>query len=167
MTEEQLTDSTDALEEVLETTENSNVPAQLQAHAYQPGQSGNPSGRPSKLKTLTGMLESKVNREEMATKLIQIATNNETPALQLEAIKYIYARIEGNPIQAMRHQIEGAVGPLIFLHPGKDVIEAQSNQELDSEANTVEGEVLDATADEPTQTDMSNTRPDPAGPPSV
>ena len=159
MTEEQLTDSTDALEEVLETTENSNVPAQLQAHAYQPGQSGNPSGRPSKLKTLTGMLESKVNREEMAAKLIAIATNNETPALQLEAIKYIYARIEGNPIQAMRHQIEGAVGPLIFLHPGK-AIEAQSTDVTDTEANTVEGEVLDDAKD-------PDTSSDPAGPPSV
>ena len=121
-------------EEPLETTENSTVPVQLQAHAYQPGQSGNPSGRPSKLKTLTGMLESKVNREEMAAKLIQIATNNETPALQLEAIKYIYARIEGSPIQAMRHQIEGAVGPLIFLHPGKGVIEAQSTDVTDTDA---------------------------------
>ena len=148
MTEEQLTDSTLASEAdatISEEQRLAKVPAELRAASWKPGQSGNPSGRPSKLKTLTGMLESKVNREEMAAKLIAIATNNETPALQLEAIKYIYARIEGNPIQAMRHQIEGAVGPLIFLHPGKDA----------PEVDTAESEVIDVTAEEPTQTGMS------------
>ena len=153
-----------------ESVDNSNnlVPKQLREHAWQPGQSGNPGGRPPKHKTLTGALEGVVKGDELAGKLWAIASGKtaESQAIQLEAMKYVFARIEGNPIQAMRHQIEGAVGPLIFLHPGK-AIEAQSNQELDSEANTVEGEVLDATADEPTQTDMSNTRPDPAGPPSV
>ena len=133
------------------------VPKQLRAHAWQPGVSGNPGGRPPKHKTLTGALEGVVNKDEMAAKLIQIARDDSTPALQLEAIKYIYARIEGNPIQAMRHQIEGAVGPLIFLHPGKDA----------PETNTAESEVIDITAEEPTQTDVSDTSSDPAGPPSV
>ena len=103
-----------------ENNEQQRVPKELQPYAWQPGQSGNPAGRPSKVKSLTGILESKVNRERIAKKLIRIANDDKTPALQLEAIKYIYARIEGNPIQAMRHQIEGAVGPLIFLHPGRD-----------------------------------------------
>ena len=112
---------------------------------FQPGVSGNPSGRPPKHKTLTGALEGVVDKDAMAAKLMQIANDDSTPALQLEAIKYIYARIEGNPIQAMRHQIEGAVGPLIFLHPGKDA----------PETNTAESEAIDITAEEPTQTGMS------------
>ena len=161
MTEEQLTDSTDTSEAdaiISEEQRLAKVPAELRAASWKPGQSGNPSGRPSKLKTLTGMLESKVNREEMAAKLIAIATNDETPALQLEAIKYIYARIEGNPIQAMRHQIEGAVGPLIFLHPGK--VDSETNTAESETLDTIEGEVLDDAKD-------SDTSSDPAGPPSV
>ena len=160
MTEEQLTDSTLALEAdatISEEQRLAKVPAELRAASWKPGQSGNPSGRPSKLKTLTGMLESKVNREEMAAKLIAIANDDSTPALQLEAIKYIYARIEGNPIQAMRHQIDGQVGALIFLHPGREA----------PETNTAESEAIDITAEEPTQTGMSDTSSDPAGPPSV
>ena len=121
------------------------VPKQLRAHAWQPGVSGNPGGRPPKHKTLTGALEGVVDKDEMAAKLMKLANDDTMPALQLEAIKYIYARIEGNPIQAMRHQIEGAVGPLIFLHPGKDA----------PEVNTAESEAIDITAEEPTQTDAS------------
>ena len=161
MTEEQLTDSTDALEAdatISEEQRLAKVPAELRAASWKPGQSGNPSGRPSKLKTLTGMLESKVNREEIATKLIAIANDPLVPvSTRLEAIKYIYARIEGNPIQAMRHQIDGQVGALIFLPPGKDA----------PETNTAESEAIDITAEEPTQTGMSDTSSDPAGPPSV
>ena len=169
MTEEQLTDSTDASEATSEPANSQHTLTEQKSDKpwlFQPGVSGNPSGRPRKDKTLTGALEGLVDRDELAAKLMKIANDDKTPALQLEAIKYVFARIEGSPIQAMRHQIEGAVGPLIFLHPGK-VIEAQSTDVTDSEANTVEGEALDATADEPTQTDESNTRPDPAGPPSV
>ena len=123
------------------------VPKQLRAHAWQPGQSGNPGGRPPKHKTLTGALEGVVKGDELAAKLWAIASGKtaESQAIQLEAMKYVFARIEGNPIQAMRHQIEGAVGPLIFLHPGKDA----------PETNTAESEVIDITAEEPTQTDVS------------
>ena len=162
MTEEQLTDSTDTSETTTDnsrqalTEQKSNKPWQ-----FQPGVSGNPGGRPPKHKTLTGALEGVVKGDELAQKLWAIASGEtaESQAIQLEAMKYVFARIEGNPIQAMRHQIEGAVGPLIFLHPGK-VIEAQSNQELDTEANTLEGEVLDDVRD-------SDTSSDPAGPPSI
>ncbi len=112
--------------EQLVSTKSSKVPEQLQAHSWQPGQSGNPSGRKSKLETLTGVLESLVDRETMARKLIEIATNSDTPALQLEAIKYIYSRIEGTPVQSMRHSTDGSMGAMIFLHPGKQVIDGES-----------------------------------------
>ena len=97
-------------------------------------ESPNPNGRPIGVKSLTAALEGTVDRDAMAVTLWKLANDDTTPALQLEAIKYIYARIEGNPIQAMRHQIEGQVGALIFLHPGKDVIEAQSTDVTDTDA---------------------------------
>ena len=124
---------------------------------FQPGVSGNPSGRPPKHKTLTGALEGVVDKDELAAKLMKIANDDTAPALQLEAIKYVFARIEGNPIQAMRHQIDGQVGALIFLHPGREA----------PETNTAEAEAIDITAEEPTQTGMSDTSSDPAGPPSI
>ena len=88
---------------------------------WQEGQSGNPAGRPPKIKSLTAALEGLVDKDELAQCVWDIATGKISASVQvrLEAVKYIYARIEGNPIQAMRHQIEGAVGPLIFLHPGR------------------------------------------------
>lgn len=128
------------------------LPEQIEQHKetrrvgnpnWYPGmESPNPTGRPLGVKSLTAALEGTVDRDAMAVTLWKLAQDDSTPSLQLEAIKYIYARIEGNPIQAMRHQIEGAVGPLIFLHPGK-VIEAQSNQELDTPIDAEATEVSD------------------------
>ena len=131
----------------------------LRPYQFQPGVSGNPGGRPPKHKTLTGALEGVVKGAELAEKLWAIASGKtaESQAIQLEAMKYVFARIEGNPIQAMRHQIDGQVGALIFLHPGREA----------PETNTAESEAIDITAEEPTQTGMSDTSSDPAGPPSI
>ena len=81
--------------------------------------SPNPQGRPLGIKSLTHALEGIIDKEVMAKKLWRLASDDKAPALQLEAIKYIYARIEGSPIQAMRHSSDGSIGPMIFIHPGK------------------------------------------------
>ena len=89
---------------------------------WQPGQSGNPAGRPPKVKSLTAALEGITDKDELAQRMVDIAMGKLTTnvAIQLEAAKYIYARIEGNPVQALRHSTDGTMQPMIFLHPGRD-----------------------------------------------
>lgn len=95
----------------------------ISSTSFKPGESGNPSGRPRKEQSLTSALEGIVDKQQLAQRVWDIATGKLTMnvALQLEAAKYVYARIEGNPVQAMRHQVEGQVNQLIFLHPGREV----------------------------------------------
>ena len=103
---------------------------------WKPGQSGNPSGKAKNPTTLTGILADLVDMQEIGETLIAIAKGKSQPALRLEAIKYIYSRIEGNPVQAMRFQAEGDVMPLIILHPGREapaVIEAESTRVADTD----------------------------------
>ena len=112
------------------------MPPQLASSAWKPGQSGNPSGKAKNPTTLTGILADLVDMQEIGETLIAIAKDKSQPALRLEAIKYIYSRIEGNPVQAMRFQAEGDVLPLIFLHPGREapaVIEAESTRVADND----------------------------------
>ena len=112
------------------------MPPQLASSAWKPGQSGNPSGKAKNPTTLTGILAELVDMQEIGETLISIAKDKSQPALRLEAIKYIYSRIEGNPVQAMRFQAEGAIPSLIFLHPGREapaVIEAESTRVADND----------------------------------
>ena len=105
---------------------------------WQEGQSGNPNGRPPKIKSLNAALEGITDKDELAQRMVDIAmgklTNN--VAIQLEAAKYIYARIEGNPVQALRHSTDGTMQPMIFLHPGRNGTggEADSSAISQSEA---------------------------------
>ena len=83
--------------------------------------SPNAAGRPPKIRSLTAALEGIADKQELAEKLWFMAQGvNVSAAVQLEAIKYIYARIDGSPVQAMRFQADGTVMPLIFLHPGNE-----------------------------------------------
>ncbi len=110
--------------------------------------SPNPGGRPPKERTLTGILEALIYKDKLAEELWRIASgeSEDSTAMRLQAIQYIYARIEGNPVQAMRFQAEGNVMPLIFLHPGKT---APAIQEP---ADTIEGEAKLLTDGESTDT---------------
>lgn len=113
----------------------------ISSSSWKPGTSGNPMGRPRKERSLTAALESIVDKQELAQRVWDIAAGKLTKnvAIQLEAVKYIYARIEGNPVQAMRFQAEGAVMPLIFLHPGREAPDA------------IEVEAADVSAQAPAQ----------------
>ncbi|KKM91471.1 hypothetical protein LCGC14_1228100 [marine sediment metagenome] len=98
--------------------------------------SPNPEGRPPKGRTLTSILEKLIDKDKLAEELWRIASgeSGDGTAMRLEAIKYIYARIEGSPVQAMRFSAEGDMMPLIFLHPGREapMIEGESKLIEDS-----------------------------------
>ena len=63
---------------------------------WKPGESGNPNGRPLADETMTGVLKSLADKEEIAKKLLELAQNGNVAAL-----KYIYDRIDGMPRQSV------------------------------------------------------------------
>jgi hypothetical protein len=63
---------------------------------WQPGESGNPNGRPPAEETMTGVLRSRVNKQEIADKLIALANEGNVAAL-----KYVYDRLDGMPRQSV------------------------------------------------------------------
>ena len=117
----------------------------ISSSSWKPGTSGNPMGRPRNDKSLTAALDGIVDKQELAQVVCDIATGKLTTsvAVQLDAVKYIYSRIEGSPVQAMRFQAEGAVMPLIFLHPGREA------PEITSEPDAIEAEAADVSAQAP------------------
>ena len=123
--------SADSVDKNSDESADTKVPVNLRPHVFKPGQSGNPGGRP---KGLTATLSKLVDVEELSAGLVAMARDTRQPALRLEAIKYIWARIEGSPVQAMRFQTDSQMVPLIFLHPGKEapVIEAVSKDVTDT-----------------------------------
>ncbi len=107
------------------------------ANDWYPGMpSPNPEGRPPQGRTLTGILEALIDKDKLARELWRIASgeSGDGTAMRLQAIQYIYARIEGSPVQAMRFSAEGDMVPLIFLHPGREApaIEGESRRIEDS-----------------------------------
>lgn len=93
---------------------------------WQPGQSGNPAGRPPKGEALTDVLKSKLNKEEIADKLIEIALEKG----DLAALKYIYDRVDGRPKETIEGTFTEIPRYLGFTLP-PDVDESE-----DSEADT-------------------------------
>jgi hypothetical protein len=61
----------------------------------------NRKGRPPKGETLTDALRQKVDKETLAAKLIEMAFEKGDMA----AIKYIYDRIDGTPIQTIKQHV--------------------------------------------------------------
>ena len=105
---------------------------------WQKGQSGNPAGAPPKVRSFTAALEGVSDKDELANIIWDIASGKTkaTVQVQLDAAKYIYARIEGNPLQALRHSTDGTIQPMIFLHPGRDTPAPPPETASDSPDNT-------------------------------
>jgi hypothetical protein len=61
---------------------------------FLPGTVPNPKGRPKKGTALTDVLKERVDAQELANKLIDMAMDGDTVAM-----KYIYDRIDGKPIE--------------------------------------------------------------------
>ena len=73
------------------------VPPQLAPYLFKPGVSANPGGVTNR-ETLTQVLRRKVDAEELADGLLAL-TRSPWDTVRLPAIKYVYDRIEGTPVQ--------------------------------------------------------------------
>ena len=71
--------------------------------AWKPGQSGNPKGRPAKSHDLTAALVEIVDKQELGKKLYELALGGD-----MQAVRYIYDRIEGTPPQRIQVEINDA-----------------------------------------------------------
>ena len=72
--------------------------------AWKPGQSGNPNGRPPKGQTLTDALKERVDKQQIADKLYEMAMEGD-----ISALKYIYDRVDGRPIESVDMNHSGGV----------------------------------------------------------
>ena len=68
---------------------------------WKPGESGNPNGRPKKGEALTDKLREKVDATELSEWLIKEAKSGD-----IQAIKYVFDRIEGKPRETVHQTIE-------------------------------------------------------------
>jgi len=62
----------------------------------------NPNGRPPKGESLTEVLRERLDKEEIADRLIALAMDGDVPAL-----KYIYDRIDGRPKESVSMEHKG------------------------------------------------------------
>lgn len=69
-----------------------------------PGESGNPNGRPPRGEALTEILRSRVDKDAIAERLVALAFG-ETKEGDMAAIKYIYDRLDGKPIETINQNV--------------------------------------------------------------
>ena len=78
---------------------------------FKKGVVSNPNGRPKSGESMTDVLKSMVDKDEIAAKLIQIAKKG-----NFAALKYVYDRIDGMPKQAVEHSGDAANPMSIKIH---------------------------------------------------
>ena len=72
-----------------------------EATRWQPGQSGNPNGRPKKDHTLTDALRRHIDPDEIAQILADMVADKD-----IAAIKYAYDRIDGKPTETVHNMMQ-------------------------------------------------------------
>ncbi len=75
----------------------------------QKGYTGNPNGRPKKGQTLTDALRESVDKHEIAKKLVELALEKG----DIGALKYIYDRIDGRPVETVNQTIIEHSNPIL------------------------------------------------------
>ncbi len=79
---------------------------------WQPGQSGNPAGRPPRGDTLTDALRDLLgptHRRKLAKRLLDLA-HSDDESVALAALKYIYDRVDGRPAETVHQEVTGKDG---------------------------------------------------------
>lgn len=89
------------------------------------GVSGNPKGRPPKDQALTDILRSKIDKEAIAEKLLEMVDGGD-----LAAIKYVYDRVDGRPKETIEGTFTEIPRYLGFQLP------PDADESEDSEADT-------------------------------
>jgi len=92
---------------------------------FKPGESGNPAGRPKKGEALTEILRNVVDKELLAQKLMEKVEDGD-----LNAIKYVYDRVDGKPKETVE-QTNIEMPAVVGFYPD----DYEQTAEEDSEAN--------------------------------
>jgi hypothetical protein len=82
------------------------------------GESGNPRGRPPKGESLTGVLKEVMGEEGKvlaAEKLLAMATGKGRQKPYFPALKYLFDRIDGEPVKAIAAAVENWSPPVVVV----------------------------------------------------
>ena len=96
---------------------------------FLPGESGNPNGRPPKGEALTDALRAKVDKDTLASKLIEMALEKG----DLGALKYIYDRIDGRPVETVTQTLLSAPKVVHVFHDNYDPTDSEDIETVEEQ----------------------------------